>query len=304
MHLFPTPEDFANATQEEVYQSWKGLGYYNRALNLQNTVKTVLHEYQGVFPNDYTLAQKLPGIGTYSAASILAIVYGNPIPAIDGNVMRICSRLRCLDALMQSTELRKQSFALIKEWMPESAISDFTQALMELGAILCSPENPNCLFCPIQSHCEAYSQKKTPDYPKKKTKKPVKKSKRLVAICVNDNQILIQQRPKTGMLANLWEYPNIESEDITELDRFVTDTLSLPFSDRSKLGEAVFTFTHRRWDMTAYLYSCSTRNELVNCQWTAIAELGNKTLPRAFAELTHLIMKQFNTGFEYEIKFL
>ena len=208
MARYPTVQDLARGDEEELLKLWEGLGYYSRARNLQKAARIVAEDYAGVFPADYKELIALPGIGDYTAGAILSIAFGLPVQAVDGNVLRIASRITGWDRDVQSTKKE------ITRWMTEVVPSDrpgaFNQALMDLGSALCLPAAPRCPDCPLRGLCTAEregSQVRIPVRTPKKDKRPEEKT--VFLLRRPDGAVALGQRPKTGLLAGLWEYPNV-----------------------------------------------------------------------------------------------
>ncbi|KKI88994.1 DNA glycosylase [Bacillus sp. SA1-12] len=208
---FPSVEALADADEEEVLKAWEGLGYYSRVRNLQAAVKEVKESYGGVVPNSPTEISKLKGVGPYTKGAILSIAYNIPEPAVDGNVMRVLSRILSIWEDIAKPKTRKIFEDATYELISKDDPSSFNQALMELGALICTPTSPSCLLCPVREHCSAFEEGVQADLPvKSKKKKP--KPKQMAAAVLYDSQgkLYIHKRPGTGLLANLWEYPNTE----------------------------------------------------------------------------------------------
>lgn len=204
---FPTVFDLAAASDDEVVKLWEGLGYYSRARNLHAAVKEVVTVYNGQIPKEKVEVSKLKGIGPYTTGAVLSIAYNQKVPAVDGNVMRVFSRLFALEDDIAKPATRKKMENIAEQVIPEYSPGDFNQALMELGATICTPKSPQCLFCPVNDVCLAYEKGLEKVLPiKKKAKVPEKISIMMYAITFN-HQILVEKRPATGLLANMWSLP-------------------------------------------------------------------------------------------------
>ena len=208
---FPTIDEIAEADEEDVLKAWEGLGYYSRARNLQAAVREVKESYGGVVPNNEEEISTLKGVGPYTAGAILSIAYGKPVPAVDGNVMRVLSRILLVYDDISKAKTRKAFEQAVRELIPNDEASSFNQALMELGAVVCTPKSPGCLLCPVRSECRAFHEGVQTELPVKAKKKRPKPVPIAVAVLENANgQFLISKRPNKGLLANLWEFPNCE----------------------------------------------------------------------------------------------
>lgn len=209
---FPTVESLADAPEEDVLKCWEGLGYYSRARNLQHAAKQVKEEYGGQVPNDRDAVFGLKGVGPYTAGAILSIAFNRPEPAVDGNVMRVLSRYFLLEDDIAKGPTRVKMERLAAELIPEGEASHFNQALMELGALICTPKSPRCLLCPVMEHCSARLAGCETSLPVKTKAKPPRPEERLAALIEGRGEhagrVLIRQRPSSGLLARMWELPH------------------------------------------------------------------------------------------------
>lgn len=209
---FPTVESLADAPEEDVLKCWEGLGYYSRARNLQHAAKQVKELYGGQVPNDREAVFGLKGVGPYTAGAILSIAFNRPEPAVDGNVMRVLSRYFLIEDDIAKGPTRVKMERLAAELIPEGEASSFNQALMELGALVCTPKSPSCLTCPVMEHCAARLAGCETSLPVKTKVKPPRPEVRLAALIegrgAHAGQVLIRQRPQTGLLARMWELPH------------------------------------------------------------------------------------------------
>lgn len=207
---FPALKVLARAPEEEVLKLWSGLGYYSRARNLHRAAQQVMKDLKGKIPQTAEDLQTLPGIGRYTAGAVASIAFGERAPILDGNVIRVLSRLFAIFQDPKSSEGQKIFWKMAKKVLPQKNCGDFNQALMELGATLCSPENPLCPLCPLESFCEAKKQGKVLDYPKGKKKITYRGVLLTAAIILKDNKVLMVQRPQKGLLKGMWEFPMVE----------------------------------------------------------------------------------------------
>ncbi|AIQ50543.1 A/G-specific adenine glycosylase [Paenibacillus sp. FSL R7-0331] len=209
---FPTVESLADAPEEDVLKCWEGLGYYSRARNLQHAAKQVKDQYGGEVPNDRDAVFSLKGVGPYTAGAILSIAFNRPEPAVDGNVMRVLSRYFLLEDDIAKVPTRVKMERLAAELIPEGEASHFNQALMELGALICTPKSPRCLICPVMEHCAARLAGCETSLPVKTKAKPPRPEERLAALITGSGEhagkVLIRQRPQSGLLARMWELPH------------------------------------------------------------------------------------------------
>ena len=208
---FPTVQDLAQATEEEVLKLWQGLGYYSRGRNLHASAKMIVEEMDGVFPNTYEEIKKLKGVGDYTASAIASICFNEPTAVVDGNVYRVLSRVYGIDTPINSTAGVKEFKALAQELIDENRPADFNQAIMEFGAIQCKPQNPYCLHCIYNDNCVALQQNKVSELPVKLKKTKVKhKYFHYLYIKDKQEQTIIKQRTGKGIWQGLYEFPVIE----------------------------------------------------------------------------------------------
>ncbi|UCZ54101.1 A/G-specific adenine glycosylase [Bacillus shivajii] len=259
MSLFPTASDLAKAEEETVLKAWEGLGYYSRARNLHQAVKEVDEKYGGTVPNSKEGVHSLKGVGPYTAGAILSIAYGIPAPAVDGNVMRVLSRIFTVYDDISKAKTRKKFEEIIEDIISRENPSFFNQGLMELGALICTPTKPACLICPVQKHCKAREEGVQELLPVKAKKKPPKPlDMKAVVIEDDDGHVLIERRPDTGLLAKLWQFPNIEaeSEDITDLETFI-DQLDIEGEVTGPVQHVKHIFSHIVWEIDVFVLQAS-----------------------------------------------
>jgi A/G-specific adenine glycosylase len=309
---FPTMEALANAPEEEVLKMWEGLGYYSRARNLQGAIREVQERYGGVVPNTKEEISSLKGVGPYTAGAILSIAYNKPEPAVDGNVMRVLSRYFLIEADIMKPSTRGLMEQLAKELIPEGTAGDFNQALMELGAMVCTPRSPHCLTCPVMEHCSAREAGMEDELPIKKKSKPPRPEWRMAALVEgvgeHTGQILIRQRPQEGLLARMWELPHTDvpfsyleqsppqKESIPESFRILTDKLSeetIGIIPKRWFMQAEHTFSHIHWDMQVVVCGLEPgvipSNSYVllpsHYQWVDAATMENFAFPNVFLKI-------------------
>jgi A/G-specific adenine glycosylase len=218
---FPTLEDLANANLEDVLHLWQGLGYYSRARNLHKCAKELMQNYNGTFPQTAAELQKLPGIGPYTSAAIASIAFHENVAVVDGNIERVISRIYQIKTPLPKSkpEIKEKVAALTSPDHPGM----FAEAMMDLGATICTPKNPKCGICPLQNQCRAYAASDAEDYPKK-LKKTAKPNKAGAAFIISnpENKLYMHKRPSTGLLAELWEVPSLGWEKEDSVNRLPT----------------------------------------------------------------------------------
>lgn len=236
----PTVEDLANCPEERLMKLWQGLGYYSRVRNLQKAAIQIMEGHGGTFPAEYGEIRKLSGVGDYTAGAISSIAFGLPHPAVDGNVLRVVARIAGDEGDITTSAMKKRVTAALYEIIPTAQPGDFNQGMMELGATVCLPNGaPLCHRCPAQHFCNAYQTERTQQLPVKTPKKGRRVEERLVYLLFCGDKIALRQRPKKGLLAGLWEYPN----------GLVEEKVCPQFA--VKMGTGKHIFTHIEWHMTA-----------------------------------------------------
>ena len=253
MTALPTIQDLADCEEEKLLKLWEGLGYYNRVRNLNVAAKTIVDEYEGQMPADYQEILKLKGIGSYTAGAIASIAYGIPVPAVDGNVLRVINRVTADDSdIMKASTKKKMEEALLK--IIPSDPGAFNQALMELGATVCLPNGaPLCEKCPWHGICQARIQDRIGELPVKTKAKARKIEKRTVLIIREGERVALQKRPSKGLLAGLYEFPNILGEKSQEEVLELVKNMNLAPIRIQPLEKAKHIFSHIEWQMTGYV---------------------------------------------------
>ena len=220
MKKFPTIQALAGASLTEVLKAWEGLGYYRRARNLHEAAKTVCKKLGGKFPGSKEELLKLPGVGRYTAGAVSSIAFGNPDPVLDGNVKRVLSRIFALKYPADTGHGEKKLWEIAEKLVKESkSPGDFNQALMELGALVCLPENPQCGVCPVEKSCGAHQMKKEQSFPVKTRNEKTEKLETLATVLWKNGRVLLEKRPLTMRWGGLWMFPHwIYQNGISEND--------------------------------------------------------------------------------------
>lgn len=253
LRRLPDIADLAAVEEETLLKLWEGLGYYNRARNLKKAAVQIMEEYGGMMPGNYEELLKLAGIGSYTAGAVVSIAFGQPVPAVDGNVLRVLSRLRTDDRDILEAGVKKSIEEELRGVIPKDRPGDFNQALMELGAMVCIPNgSPKCESCPWGELCQARIQNRITEYPKKAPKKPRSIEKKTVLVIRYGNLVALRRRPDRGLLAGLYEFPTMEGhcgeeQVITHLRQSGVAPLRI-----RRLTEAKHIFTHKEWHMIGY----------------------------------------------------
>ena len=279
----PTVRDLAEADEEVILKLWEGLGYYSRVRNMQKAAIQIKEEYNGVFPADYEKLLKLKGIGPYTAGAVGSIAFHLQVPAVDGNVLRVMSRIAA-DASDISLQTTKKAWETrITEILPKDHPGELNQALMELGATVCLPNGmPKCEICPVRKFCEAYRRNTTMLYPVKSEKKARTVKYLNVFFCVDGDKIAICKRQKKGLLSGLWELPNAGREiaipeALQEIGIFEAEII--PIKNQKHI------FTHIEWRMDCYFIKVQ-RKEDSDLIWLTNEEAEESfALPSAFKKI-------------------
>jgi len=243
MKQFSTLKSLAAAEQDEVLYLWSGLGYYSRARNLHKTAQIIYEQYKGRFPNTLDKMIALPGIGQSTAGAILSIACGQRQPILDGNVKRVLARFAAIEGWTGSRDVQETLWHLAEKYTPANRVADYTQAIMDLGATLCTRSKPDCEACPVCTGCMAYQQDRVSHYPVPKPKKtlPVRKSRFLI-LRNRHGEVLLEKRPPAGIWGGLWSLPECDHD--VELEQHCRDKYGLEISQIETLPDARHSFSH------------------------------------------------------------
>ncbi|WP_414841494.1 A/G-specific adenine glycosylase [Enterococcus saccharolyticus] len=313
MEEFPTIQDLANADEQKLLKIWEGLGYYSRARNLKVAAQQIMDDFDGVFPNTPEEISTLKGIGPYTTGAISSIAFGLPEPAIDGNIMRVVSRLFEIDEDIAKASSRKVFDAATRAIISHEQPGEMNQAFMDLGSNICNPTAPRCEECPIQQFCLAYKNKRQTQFPIK-TKKMKPKDVYYIAGAIENanHEFLLLQRPETGLLAKMWHFPlqEVTKQEYTEfvhtwqkddeqqlsLDLVAEELSPQIFDDfpvvwqKKHYGEITHIFSHLKWHVL--LFYGRTRENFVpeNGQWVQSDDFSTFVFPKPQQKL----VSQFN----------
>lgn len=270
MRRFPTPAALARASEDEVLKAWEGMGYYGRARRLHQAAREIQERYGGRVPDDLEALRRLPGVGDYTAAAVASIAFGQPVAAVDGNVMRVVARLYAVEEPIDCSVGKKRVKDLAARLLPASRPGDFNQAIMELGALICTPRRPQCHRCPLASTCAALSKGKVHSLP---VRRRDGRGTPLVAVATavlldrplpgadesKLGRVLVVRRPPGGLLAGMWGFPAVEGShadsmaarralgELLATSGLACRLMELPF------GRWEHVFSHRRWRLEAFL---------------------------------------------------
>ena len=289
MEEVPTVAHLAALDEERLMKLWQGLGYYNRARNLQKAARQIMDTFGGVFPDRYEDIRSLAGVGDYTAGAIASIAFGLPIPAVDGNVLRVVSRINGDERDISLASTKERVRAELADIIPVGEAGRFNQGLMELGATVCLPNGaPLCDQCPAREFCRARLEDRTESLPVKAPKKERRVEQRTVFLIFRDHRVALHRRPEKGLLAGLWEFPNepAPAEDALERWGIVPQVV-----ERGGTGKHIF--SHVEWHMTAVLVQ--TREERLpdGWVWADRGELERQyAVPNAFRAFEPAVKEQ------------
>lgn len=278
----PTIPDLAQCDEDKLMKLWEGLGYYNRARNLQKAAKQIMEDFQGVFPENYQDILNLSGIGEYTAGAIASSVYSLPHPAVDGNVLRVITRFTAHYGDITTSSTKKEVSQWVMDQMPLDHVTAYNQALMELGATVCLPNGaPLCETCPVSAHCSSEPEGKWRELPVKKSKKPRKLEERQVFLVYKESRIAIRQRPQKGLLAGLWEFPH-DLECHNPWDSWGIH------EESTFLGTGTHIFSHIEWNLRIFSSTLTQDDTNYPKDWIFVTkeELREKyAVPSAFSSV-------------------
>jgi A/G-specific adenine glycosylase len=284
MQRFPNVETLAQASLQEVLSAWEGLGYYSRARNLHKAAQTIVDQYGGRLPDEAQTLRSLPGIGRYTAGAIASIAFGRDAPALDGNIRRVLARLDNMNVPARSPAGERRLWELATKLLPVGRAGDFNQALMDLGATLCTPQAPDCQRCPVSTDCAAYQLGRQEKLPVIARRGAIPHHTVTAAVIQRDGQVLITQRPSNGLLGGLWEFPGGKlqpGEDLaTCLQREIKEELEVEIRVGEAFGEYRHAYTHFRVTLHAFLcYLCDGSPpkavQVQDLRWVKAEELAN-----------------------------
>lgn len=281
---FPDVCALAAAEEDAYLKLWEGLGYYSRVRNLHRAACVMAEQYGGALPRSYSELLSLPGIGPYTAGAIASIAFGIPAPAVDGNVLRVVSRLTADPSNVSDPKVKKQMEERIRAIIPADDPGAFNQALMELGATVCLPNGaPQCGACPLRELCAGFAMGAPCDFPVKAAKKKRRIEQRAVFLFLCNQKLALRRRPNKGLLAGLWELPNAQSIDSSQEVRRAAGDWGLSALRIEPCGQAKHIFTHIEWHMTAYRVRVEEACEGTGLTWVTKEELEKQyALPSAF----------------------
>lgn len=285
MEEVPDIATLAALPEERLMKLWQGLGYYSRARNLQGAARQIMEQHGGQFPSDYSSIRALRGVGDYTAGAICSIAFGQSVPTVDGNVLRVVARITGDDGDITTPAMKKRVTESLRHIIPMQAAGQFTQAMMELGATVCLPNGaPLCDRCPAKDFCTALRENTIDQLPVKAPKKARRIEERTVWLIFRDGRVALRKRPAKGLLAGLWEYPN-------ELNGAPPPEVKLTAGEFGCAAKHIF--THIEWHMTAHIAEAESDTLPPGWVWASKRELKERyALPSAFDGVAHLVYER------------
>jgi A/G-specific adenine glycosylase len=294
---FPTLQDLAAAHEEHVLKHWEGLGYYTRARNLHKAARVVMESYGGQIPRQADLLQLLPGVGRYTAGAVASIAFNEPAPIVDGNVKRVLARLYDIASPVGAPDTERLFWQLATELVPVKNPGDFNQAMMELGARICTPRSPLCEECPVAEHCAARAKGIQEERPVRTEKKVIPHKEIVVAVLQREGRYLLGRRPSEGLLGGLWEFPGgkVEVGETHQqaLLRECREELGLEVTVGGMLACVRHAYTHFR--VTLNVYRCTllsgdpTPKHHTELRWVPREDFHTLAFPKANHKFLHLL---------------
>ena len=309
MQALPTLEAAAAASSDQIHKLWEGLGYYTRVRNLQKAAQLIVERHSGRFPEAFDDILALPGIGRYTAGAISSIAFNQPAPILDGNVIRVLTRLYAIAENPKDKQTNDRLWRLAKSLVQQAAnsppraphpaphASSLNQSLMELGALICTPRRPQCLLCPVQPHCEAARRQCPEDFPNLSDILPATAQQYMAFVVESRGEVLVRKRPEGGVNAHLWEFPNtrIYFRKVAPADMF---RLVLPVAPKTLQPLAVVkhSITRYRITLTAYLATVTRRHPRMAGKWVRLDRLPKLAFTAAHKKLASAAAKSILSG--------
>ena len=300
---FPTIHALASADQQDVLNAWEGLGYYSRARNIHQAAKVILDQHNGHLPKNMGDLLKLPGIGRYTAAAIASIAFGCDEPALDGNIRRVLSRVFNLTVPARSTTGEKQLWALAHTHLPSGKAGDYNQAIMDLGATVCTPKAPDCPNCPVESICQAKALSIQEERPISIPKTKIPHHTVTAAVIQRGEKFMIVQRPPRGLLGGMWEFPGGKREEGEELsiclEREILEELEISIQIGKPFGVYQHAFTHFRVTLHAFLCTLNGEQpklkEHTDIRWVKPLELNDFPMGKIDRQISNQLIRNQDT---------
>ena len=280
LEKYPTVRHLADAPEEELLKSWEGLGYYSRARSLQKAAKLIVNDHGERLPADVQKLRSLPGIGDYTAGAIASIAFGIPAAAVDGNVERVVCRYYAIEEIVGTPAVRRMITEKTQALVSQDRPGAFANAMMEMGATLCTPKNPKCLLCPVRQTCRGFAQGLAAELPHKAKKKAPRVENHAVLLVFHDNRVLIVRR-KEKLLGGLFVFPDVSEESDPARLCAALENRGVRAAYDEYIGHARHVFTHLIWEMDVHALLAEEMTEIPDGQWATRDELESLPLPTA-----------------------
>lgn len=293
---FPDVQTLSASPLQQVLKVWQGLGYYQRAKNLHRSARILMDEHRGKIPEDYEQLIKLPGFGPYTTAAVLSIAFDKPFPVIDANVRRVWMRIMGMRK-ESNPKVDKDILGFMKPFLPRTKMGIFNQAVMELGSLVCRPKNPHCLLCPVQEYCEAFTMGEQEIIPRPR-RRSYRKIQAVIGVVEKKGKYLIQKRPPTGLLSDLWEFPGgkrRKDETLQQaLRREMMEELGVEVDGIRSLTQVKHSYT--QFQVKLYAFQCSLKTEPSltkrDHRWVSLRGMRKYPFPSGSAKIVQFLEKR------------
>ncbi len=299
MEQFPTLQHLAQADEQQVLKAWEGLGYYSRARSLQRAARLIVEQHQGQIPSRMEALMRLPGIGRYTAAAIASIAFGADEATLDGNIRRVLARLFHMDLPARSPEGERRLWQLARQHLPAGRAAEYNQALMDLGATICTPRTPDCSACPLETLCMARQLGRQEQLPRLERRSSGPHYLVTAAVIQKDGLVLIAQRPAQGLLGGLWEFPGgkVEPGESLQdgLQREICEELGVRIAVGEPLGVFRHAYTHFR--VTLHAFHCRILEgepaalQTADWRWATMEQLKDFPMGKIDRQIAQKLMK-------------
>ncbi len=301
MRQFPTIRALAKASEQDVLHAWEGLGYYGRARNLHKAAKIVASEFNGVLPRDLDKLRNLPGIGRYTLGAIASIAFDMNVPALDGNIKRVYSRIFDISKPVDAPKGETLLWEMAGKCLPKKEAGDYNQALMDLGATICIPSNPRCLICPLMKMCQARENGTQNQRPVKTSKKDVPHYIHAAGVIVSRGRVLLAKRPSKGLLGGMWEFPNgrVSGNPLEGLAQALKTVYNLRLRTKRNsvqktkaLGVVQHGYSH--FKVAVYAFACELASDAKaeNLKWISLKKLDQYPMGRIDRQIASILQEQ------------
>lgn len=284
---WPNVIALAKANENEVMNAWQGLGYYSRAKNILKAAKIIVNEHSGLFPANAIALKGLPGIGRYTAGAISSIAFGKKEPIVDGNVARVYARIFERNEVVNEPRSQDLYYQIAAELLPQQNVSAFNQGLMELGALVCVPQNPRCEICPVVKFCKSYANKNTAIFPVRKKAPKTEKINRIVLVITKNKSVFMMKREQKGVYHGMWEFPGFaiekESHKIVDISALIWQNLKLSGKIGMKIKEFTHTFTKYKETIFVYPFTLEIKEIQLKGEWVDSIKI--KEMPMGSVQL-------------------